>query len=297
MLILLYHRVLKKPDPMRPGDIEIATFETHLRALSRYFKVLPLSEVVERLQTRSLPRRVVSITFDDGYADNCEVALPILRSLNLTATFFIATGFLDQGRMWNDTIIEAVRRAQEPVLDLSEIGLEKYPVTTVQQRCQVAAALIGALKYLPLQERHKTVDAIKDIVAVDLPDDLMMSTDQVRMLSANGMEIGAHTVTHPILARIDDSTARCEIREGKASLEEITRAPVRLFAYPNGLPGQDYGPRHVEMVKQLGFSAAVSATAETAHPSIDIYQLPRFIPWDKTLIRFVFRLLFNRLRQ
>ena len=71
------------------------------------------------------------------------------------------------------------------------------------------------------------------------------------------MEIGAHTISHPILARTDDVTAEFEIANGKRRLEEITGAPVHLFAYPNGRPTQDYDRRHVAMVKAAGFSAVM----------------------------------------
>jgi peptidoglycan/xylan/chitin deacetylase (PgdA/CDA1 family) len=71
----------------------------------------------------ALPERAAAITFDDGYADNFTRALPLLREQGLPATFFVATGFLDGGRMWNDTISEAIRRCNEDVVDLSAIGL------------------------------------------------------------------------------------------------------------------------------------------------------------------------------
>jgi peptidoglycan/xylan/chitin deacetylase (PgdA/CDA1 family) len=124
----------------------------------------------------------------------------------------------------------------------------------------------------------------------------MMSQAQVRTLSEAGMEIGAHTVSHPILARLDDESARVEIASSKEQLEEIILKPVRLFAYPNGKPGKDFDSRHVRMVRELGFTAAVTTAWGAARVSDDCYQLPRFTPWDKTSTRFLIRMIQNYTR-
>lgn len=107
--ILVYHRVLPQADPLFPSIVDAERFSLQLELLRRCFNVLPLPEALARLRNGSLPPRAACITFDDGYADNEAVALPLLRQHGLHATFFIASGFLDGGRMWNDTVIEAVR--------------------------------------------------------------------------------------------------------------------------------------------------------------------------------------------
>jgi peptidoglycan/xylan/chitin deacetylase (PgdA/CDA1 family) len=107
------------------------------------------------------------------------------------------------------------------------------------------------------------------------------------------MEIGAHTINHPILATLDEKEARAEIVGGKRRLEDITGAPVSLFAFPNGKPGRDYGPRDVDLVKKAGFAAAVSTISGVANRSSDLFQLPRFGPWDRNPRRLGVRLLLN----
>src|SRR5690349_2991525 len=109
LTVLMYHRVLPAPDPLTES-VDARDFERQMRALREYFTVLPLAEAVAGLRAGKLPSRAVAITFDDGYADNAVIALPILESLGLHATFFIADGFLNGGRMFNDTVIEALRR-------------------------------------------------------------------------------------------------------------------------------------------------------------------------------------------
>jgi len=106
---LLFHRVLSEADPLLADDPERKSFEGLMRYLRHHFSIIPLREAIQRSLENSLPRASLSITFDDGYADNVEVALPILQRLGLQATFFIATDYLNGGRMWNDTVIETVR--------------------------------------------------------------------------------------------------------------------------------------------------------------------------------------------
>ncbi len=291
--ILIYHRVLSEPDPMRPGEVDAATFSWHIQLLARYFRVLPLTLALRLLRESNLPARAVCVTFDDGYADNLEVALPILQTLGVPATFFIATGYLDGGRMWNDTVIEALRCLPAGILDLSEQGLGSYRLDGWQERNDVAIRLIQLLKYLPFQQREERVRYLASLVATPLPDKLMLTAQQVRELQAAGMEIGAHTVNHPILARLDHPTARWEIATSKQYLEELLGQKVNLFAYPNGKLGQDYLPEHREMVQDLGFVAAVSTNWGGITLQTDPWQLPRFTPWDAQPTRFMARLLWN----
>lgn len=291
--ILIYHRVLPQPDPLRKWETNAATFDTHMRTLVQHFTPLPLFEAIERLKSNTLPARAACVTFDDGYADNAEVALPILQRHNIPATFFIATGYLDGGRMWNDTITDAVGGAPQSQLDLSVLGLGIFPLTTIQERQTAVLALLNQLKHLPTAERAEKTRQLGALSGATLPDNLMMRTAQVHTLHKAGMEIGGHTVSHPILLNLPDEEARKEIADGKKILENITGTPLRLFAYPNGKPGKDYGAAHVSMVQQLGFAAAVSTTWGTARAGSDLFQLPRFTPWDKSPRRFVLRLLQN----
>jgi len=291
--VLIFHRVLRQPDPLLPEETDAAYFDWQMRIVKSCFNVLPLSEAVERLSRGSLPPRALCITFDDGYADNHEVALPILQRYGLPATFFVATGFLDGGRMWNDSIIEAIRRATGDAIDLEPLGLGRHPIGTAARRQAATSAVIRQIKYRPLQERLDLVAALADRAGVSLPTDLMMSSLQVRSLQQAGMEIGAHTANHPILARLSREQARTEIVAGRESLEELTGIRVTLFAYPNGRPGEDYLPEHVRLVGELGFAAAFTTSCGAARCDSDRLQLPRFGPWDRTAARYLVRLGYN----
>ncbi|MFO1431489.1 MAG: polysaccharide deacetylase family protein [Candidatus Competibacteraceae bacterium] len=278
---------------MRPSEVNAATFSWQIQLLARYFNVLPLTLALRLLHRGSLPARAVCVTFDDGYADNFEVALPILQAWNVPATFFIATGYLNGGRMWNDTIIEVVRSLPAGILDLNGQGLGSYHLDGWRKRSEVALRLIYRLRYLPFEQREEQVRYLASLVNTPLPDQLMLTAEQVRNLKAAGMEIGAHTVNHPILARLDQETARREIVHSKQYLEELLGREVKLFAYPNGRPGQDYLPEHRDLVRELGFVAALSTHWGGITRQTDPWQLPRFTPWDTQPFHFMVRLLWN----
>jgi peptidoglycan/xylan/chitin deacetylase (PgdA/CDA1 family) len=291
--ILIYHRVLEKPDSLTGDQCDKKFFEVQIRTLSRYFNILPMSEAIQRLKEKNLPSKAVCITFDDGYADNAENALPILQKYGVPATFFIAAGFIDNGVMWNDKVIEFVRHATGYCLDLSAVGLGKYDIESPEQRHQALLSLINKIKYMPLDERHALIEQLYQLRPITLPANIMMTTDQLRRLHRAGMEIGGHTLNHPILARIEYKTAYDEIVNGKLKLESIIQAPVRFFAYPNGKPGQDYLPEHVTLLSKIGFEAAFVTTPGAANDKSDVYQLPRFTPWDTNRTRFILRMTRN----
>lgn len=296
--ILIYHRVLARPDPLFPGEVDRALFERQLRLLKRFYTVLPLPVAVQRLGDGSLPPRAACITFDDGYADNAEHALPLLLQYGLHATFFIATGYLNGGQMWNDRVIDAVRQSPGATLDLRDLGLDCLPLASLAQRRAAIGHVLGKLKYLPFEQRQRLAVEIRRRAggAMRTIVPAMLTTFQLQRLHAAGMAIGAHTVSHPILAALSDRAARNDIANGKRELEQLLQTRVSLFAYPNGKAGRDYGPAHVAIVKSLGFSAALATDWGAARPGagLDLFQLPRFTPWDRGRLAFLWRLRQNR---
>jgi peptidoglycan/xylan/chitin deacetylase (PgdA/CDA1 family) len=293
--VLGYHRVLADHDPLLPGEPTAAEFEDRMCWVKANFNVLPLTAAVQALRENRLPKRALALTFDDGYADNYRLALPILQRLGLPASFFIATGFLNGGCMFNDIVIEAVRRAPGTELELADLTLGRYPLGCQEQRSRTIDRILARLKYFKPEHREDVALEIAKRAGARVPTDLMMSSDQVRALHAAGMTVGAHTVTHPILAEISQQRAREEMAAGRARLEQIIGAPVRLFAYPNGKPLRDYGPEHVRFAREVGFAAAVSSAWGAARPGDDVFQIPRFTPWDRQNWRFGLRLATNRL--
>ena len=294
--ILIFHRVLAVKDPLLPWDPDVEDFERILRFLDEHFTVLSLSDAIERLEKGALPGAAASITFDDGYADNAEVALPLLQRHGHRATFFIATGYLDGGRMFNDDIIEAVRIARPGEIDLRDAGLASYQIDDDASRVRCYSDILRKLKYFPHDLRTRSAREIARRYGVPDNSSLMMTSGQLRGLHSAGFEVGGHTHTHPILELLPDRQAEREIVEGKDSLERLLGTKIEIFAYPNGIPNTDYSTRHAVMARRAGFSAAVSTAVGSARRGGDMFQLPRFLPWDRSPLRFGLRWAANLAR-
>ncbi|MFT3759461.1 polysaccharide deacetylase family protein [Thauera sp.] len=290
---LIFHRVRPAMDPYAPRALHARRFDDMLGWLGDVFNVLPPDEAIVLLARGALPPRALTITFDDGYADNAEVAMPILQRHGMRAAFFIATDFLDGGVMWNDKITLALRGAPSGTLELARIGLEDVQLGDVASRRNAIEKVIGTLKYLPPAQRVEKVDRLVELAGVSLPRDLMMSTAQVRALRAGGMVIGGHTCAHPILASLPPDEAEREIRDNKARLEAILGEAITLFAYPNGGPGKDYRAEHARMAERAGYAAAFTTGWGVSRRGEDPYQLARFTPWDESRGAFVRRLILN----
>ncbi len=282
LLVLMYHRVLTQPDPLQPEQPDAALADTHFKVLRDVFQVQPLDEAIEALQAGRLAPRTACITFDDGYRDNHDVALPLLARHGLTATFFIASGFLNGGCMFNDVVVENVRRLPTGPLDLSHWGIEAMNISDVASRRHAATMITRKIKYFEFDQRRAFGEELTRLAGAALPQDVMMSTDQLAHMARAGMSIGGHTVNHPILAKVDDTVAQQEIIENRNALRDMTGVTPRTFAYPNGKPVRDYTPRHAEMVKAAGYRGAVSTAFGVGDQSSDRYQLPRIVPSKTT---------------
>lgn len=291
--ILMFHRVVEYPDPLFPDEMHARRFDALLGRLKRYWHFAPLRAAIGQIREGSLKRRSLAITFDDGYADNAEIAAPILRKHGVSATVFVTTGYLGGGRMWNDTVIEAIRGTTRTRLQLSFLDDAILPLATIPDRRRAIGRIIGAIKHTGFAARTAACEELAHICGAALPDHLMMQPEQVRQIADNGIDIGAHTISHPILACLDDTEAVREIRQGKAEIEAIAGRPAPLFAYPNGRPTDDYLPRHVDMVRAAGFEAAVTTAWGACDSDCDPFQLPRFTPWDEGLFWFNARMVKN----
>jgi peptidoglycan/xylan/chitin deacetylase (PgdA/CDA1 family) len=291
LCVVNYHRILDRPDPLLESEPDLATFRWQMQLLAKCFNVMPLRDALSALEAGQLPPRTVCITFDDGYRSVHDLALPVLKEFGLHATIFVTSGHVGRGNMWNDRIIEAVQSLPAGDLDLSDAGLGHFALHTLEDRKRSAEQITQASKYLPPAARGALVERLAAQAGAVVPGELMLTPEMVINLDRQGMEIGAHTVTHPILTSLDDAAARAEIRTSKEQLEALIGKPVRLFAYPNGKVGMDFDARHVAMVREAGFDAAFTTAVGAITRTQDRYQLPRSRPWDRAPLLFGLRLL------
>jgi peptidoglycan/xylan/chitin deacetylase (PgdA/CDA1 family) len=204
--------------------------------------VVPLREAIALLsdvEADALPvQPIVAITFDDGYGDNAEIAAPLLEQAGVRGTFFITTQPVEsQSLLWFDVAASAHGGGQ----------VEAMKRMSPAQRARELASINGASR----QPANAASFA-------------MMTPEQVRGLALRGHEIGAHTVTHPILTQLSDDEVRGELAPSRLALEAWTGAPVTGFAYPNG----DHDDRIVALTRQAGFTYACT-TEPGSHATED----------------------------
>ncbi len=273
-MVLTYHRVLEHPDPLLPSEPDAARFAAQMAVLAAHCSVLPLPEAVRRLRAGTLPPAAACITFDDGYRNNLHVAAPVLQRYGLPATVFVMQHAVEAGIMWNDLVIEAVRRAPDTV-DLSMIGLGSVDLPPPAGRAPIVARVLEAFKYRSLGERWRDAHGLYQQIVAEPAPRLMLDEHELRSLAEAGIEIGGHTVNHPILANLPEDDARREIADGAEWLTRIAgRRPVS-FAYPNGRPGRDFNALHMQIAREAGFELAVSTEWSWATRESDPFALPR----------------------
>lgn len=236
-VVLVYHRLAETEDDPYGQAVRPETFARHLEVLAREHPIRPLRDLVERRYEDG----AVAVTFDDGYADN----LTIPASLPVTV-FVTVEPVLDGGRFWWDEIA----------------GLED------RER------LHTRLKGLPGRERRGRLASLeKDGADRGRP----LTPDELRDLASRpGVEIGAHTLSHPSLARLPAAEQERELRGSKARLEELLGRPVPLLAYPFGKPG-DVSEETEDLARRAGYRAAFTTVPRRLVPSSPPFALPRLI--------------------
>jgi peptidoglycan/xylan/chitin deacetylase (PgdA/CDA1 family)/glycosyltransferase involved in cell wall biosynthesis len=289
--VINYHRILACKDPLLESEPDLATFTWHMEVLASGFNVLSLHDAIVAIQENRVPPRAICISFDDGYRSTHDLALPVLARLNLPATVFVTTGFLTGGNMWNDRIVEAVRALPNGPLDLQVVGMGTWLLSEQKDRIKIVDSINDSCKYLTSEGRLRVILELEKLSSPISTNDLMLTREMVANLAKQGIEIGGHTITHPILTTLDDDAARYEINENKRVLEEIIEKPVRLFAYPNGKVGIDFDQRHSRMVQEAGYFASFTTGFGTLNRQSDLFELPRRRPWDTNPLMFSIRLL------
>ncbi len=254
LTVLTYHRVLPASEcanyPFSSLAMPVDAFRAQMERISKQFEAVTVSEGVRRVaEGRFGSRPLVAVTFDDGYVDNAVSAAPILDELGLRATFFLVFDFVADARpLWFDA---------------------------------AASVLAGSTDFTAAIERLKSMEpAARDLAITDLwsgagtmarRDCTPMSKEQVIALVRAGHEIGSHTLSHPILTRLDDEALELEVKHSKSGLERWTGTSIDGFCYPNG----DHDERVRERVRAAGYRWACSTIPGRNRAPLELFDVRR----------------------
>jgi peptidoglycan/xylan/chitin deacetylase (PgdA/CDA1 family) len=265
--ILQFHRVLPEPDPYLPA-MATEAFTRQMECLKRHFRVLPLVELLEAVERAKVPKDAIAITFDDGYRDNYDHAFPILRQLDLPATFFLATGVISTSSvLWHDRVFRAFALTTEHEIGPIAESTRTHRMEDTSARDTTRDAVLGYLKTLHPLERDRRVEEVLGRLRVqDAPpgERMMLSWDEVRRMADSGFAFGAHTVTHPVLSRLPREEVRTELVASRVEIERRLGTACHVLAYPNGRPA-DYSAKVKELAGEAGYRWALSTVFGT-HP-------------------------------
>jgi peptidoglycan/xylan/chitin deacetylase (PgdA/CDA1 family) len=295
--ILSLHRVNRDDDPFFPA-LPTEVFERQMAFVARAYVVLPLEELVDRMGRGILPRNALAITFDDGYRDNLTHAAPILARHGLPATVFVVTGAIETGEpLWFDRLALAFKHTRAGGWMAPWGGM--LPLESVGQRLAALGQTLARFKRMTNGERQ---DRVEDaLVSLGIADErplrnVMLSWGDVAALMGLGVTIGAHTVSHPILSQLPDGEARAEIEGSRAAIRSRCGRAPQAFAYPNGGPA-DYSEAVISMVRDAGFSCAVTTRFGVNTAATPPYELRRGGPWEHHLPTFALKLAGYRLTE
>ncbi len=272
--ILYYHRFSTLTRDLA------AEWEAHCRYLRAAYTPISLPEAAVRLRNGDpLPKNAVVVTVDDGYRDFARIAHPVLQKYGIPATVYLIGDFMDSGAwVWWDQVIYALAETAYTQCAVS------LPTGTLLLRFPDAASrwtetvrLCEALKRLPNAERVACAARFPAEVGVTLPAQRPayyepLTWDEARRLSGQGVTFGAHTMSHPILPRVEEAGAvRAEILGSKRLLEDRLQQETEHFCYPNG----DFDDRSREAVREAGFLTTVTCRDGFVDPALGLLDLNR----------------------
>ena len=302
LLVLAYHRIGEVPPGDYPFQSETISatpeeFERQLVFLKNNFDVVNFHQLAElKKMGKPIPRDQVVVTFDDGYADNHNLALPILQSQGLTATVYVSTGFIDERKpFWFDMLSYYVMRMDEGPLEINR-GSFRIDLTD-GNRAEARHDIGRAVRAVSDETRLLILDELRQRAGgAPAPEELdfvrPMTWEQIRALHNAGIEIGSHTVSHPFLVQLTDDELLAELRDSKLRIEQETGHRVSSLSYPTG--GMEYfDERSTRLAAELGYEFAVSYEHSAVRTSVmDDYSIPRLhVETDVSLPLFKANLL------
>ena len=283
--IVMYHSVMEEPNQHSDSLGGIIHSESQFRAqmelLARNYHPISLDEVVKKLNAgETLPKRSVVITFDDGYTDNHEVAMPILDNVGIPATFYLTVDCVENRKLpWPSRLRFAFRTTRRPdwtdaqgkAWDLSSpLSCEQAFLLACDECCQLSGVA-----------QEQFVTNVENQLESRVPGELsslMMTFEQARALARNGHIVGSHTMTHPNMAQINERDAEMELAESKRRLEGELKIPVSHFSYPCPAMTPHWSEKTVVQSRAAGYISAVTTNGGVVRKGDKPLSLKRIRP-------------------
>jgi peptidoglycan/xylan/chitin deacetylase (PgdA/CDA1 family) len=263
--VLMYHNFC---DDRRPHahHVSQSALRRQLEHLRRFFHIVPLQQLLAQLHSgKPLDVHSVALTVDDGRRNCYSLLFPLLRQMKIPATVFVVSSFIrGEDWIWTDKVLWLSEQPSRPE-ELSPKHID---------------SLFATLNRMRPEARDAAIRAMAEQMGVPIPKAppsqyAPCRWDELREMADSGLvEIGSHTVTHPILASISDEESWQELTISRQQIEQGLKGPVNSFCFPNGKP-EDYRLTQLKQVKEAGYRSAVLAHYGMVHSETDPYSVPR----------------------
>jgi len=294
--ILMYHRVADDPADPYGLCVDPERFEAQLCVLAELADVVALGDLVatarpaRRARVRGRPQ--VALTFDDGYADNLEHALPALEAHFAPATLFVATGALGHPRgFWSDRLALLLAGRAEVELELELAGSPlRVSLHGARAATDTLVALHSRLRLLDTEAIDAALVTIASQLGTVVPEPrsarVLRYEELEKLASSPLVTVGAHTVDHRLLAGLSLAAQEAQMRRSVLELEELLGRPVRDFAYPYG-DSSSFDRVSLTAARNCGFATACTTLGGRVTRLNDRLQLPRWMvrDWDADAFR------------
>lgn len=286
LMILAYHRVLDIDERLFPFDEDVISaspseFRAQMEFVRRNFDVLSFADL-ERFESgeEPWPKRPLIVTFDDGYRDNYTNAFPILKEFGLPATIFLTTGHIGSDQLfWWDEVAYCFKQTGKRSVSFRGVFTKRFNLSSAGRRRRAIQRVLEWAKEVDDDVRCRFIHRLHQVLEVDslagLGAGMHLSWDDVRSMASSGIEIGSHTVTHPILSRVSEEKLDRELTESKATIEHELGTRVLSVAYPAGRSSR-FNEKVRSAVKNAGFRYGVSYEEGVMDPyRLDRFAMPR----------------------
>lgn len=311
-IILVYHRIANMSSDPQLLCVTPGHFAQHLKHLKEHYHPINLRALGQALVQGRIPHKAVIITFDDGYADNLWNGQPLLEKHEVPATVFVSTGYVGQKReFWWDEL-ERLLLSPQSLPDSLELTINSKEHSwqfenserqleidsQIARRWDVTMKFYPSPRYKAYKELHHLLQPLDDnerqeiltalarwagALSIARRDYLALNSNELKALAKGGLvEIGSHTITHPMLSAQLLEQQRWEITESKRELENILESQVVSFCYPYGNQ-KKVGREALQLVRNAGFKIACANFPAPVTRKSDAFWLPRYLvrDWDE----------------
>lgn len=288
--IFLFHRINPVRDPFW-DPIDPAQFEEQIKFLQKKYYIVQLESFLDQQEKVKTKKPLASIVFDDGYKDFMEYALPILQKHQLPSSMYVVSNCVDQLHpIWTyklDYLFLKTKRRQIQIETETE-GLQEITWASEEEKMLFAKKLKPTLKKIKNKKRENICKQIfRQLNDIEIPENLYMNWEDLRQIKGEGVAIGSHTVTHPMLGNIEnEERIFSELKDSADRIKKELGFFPKTISYPIG----SYSPAVKKKAEEIGYQYGLAVNQNKYKSSKhDFFEIPRLELYNEPILKTYLR--------